>query len=111
MTQKYNNFSDLIYKSHKIFEAERIRDCILISLRDEFVENKYKLDDLDKLRIIKDAIDVPTNFIKEERSGESSRESQLSETIKTSRVLEKILTHYFTKKSLSKCKLYIPFPE
>lgn len=111
MVQKDNNFSDLIYESHKIFEAEKIRDCILTSLRDELIENKYKLDNLDKLHIIKDIIDVPIQFIKEERTGESSRESPYSEAIKTSRVLEKIPTHHFTKKSLSKCKLYIPFPD
>lgn len=108
---KDTKFSQLIDEFHKILEAEKVRDCILTSLRHEFVDNKYKLDDLDKLNIIIDAIDTPVEFIKAERKGDASKESPYSETVKTSRVLEKIPLHEFTRKSLSKCGLYIPFPE
>ncbi len=110
MEQKDKNFSQLHYEFHKLIEAEKVRDCILVSLRDELVENKYHLDNLDTLHVIKDAIDIPIEFINKERKGDI-KETSYSDIVKTSRVLEQISLHDFTRKSLVKCGMYIPFPK
>lgn len=100
-------FSALPGELLKITEAEKVRDCILVSLLDELIEPKEHLDDTDILDVVRDAIDVPTEFLKSKMEGES----QMHQTVKTSRVLEKISLHNFTKKSLSKCGMYLPFPK
>ncbi len=110
MTPKENNkFSELPDKFRKILEAEKVRDCILVSLRDELINRHEHLDNADIIDVVRDAIDVPVKFV------ESKYASQYWHTyleeVKTSRTLEQIHLHSFTKKSLSKCGMYVPFPK
>lgn len=100
-------FSALPDELQKIMEAEKVRDCILVSLLDELIESKEHLDDTDILDVVRDAVDTPEEFLKSKMEADR----QMSQTVRTSRVLEKIPLHNFTKKSLSKCGIYLPFPE
>ena len=108
--EKYK-FSELPEEFQKVAKAEKVRDCILVSLRDELIRRQEHLEYIDVLDVVRDAIDIPEKFIKAERKGEASRESPYSETVKTSRILEQMPLHDFTKKSLAKCGMYIPFPK
>ena len=105
-----HQFSELPSEFQKIVEAEKVRDCILVSLRDELIKRQEQLGYIDILDVVRDSIDVPEKYIKTERKGETSSESPLSEVVKTSRILEQMTIHNFTKKSLKKCGMYIPFP-
>jgi len=100
-------FSALPDELQKITEAEKVRDCVLVSLLDELIEPKEHLNDTDILDVVRDAVDTPKEFLKSKIEGDR----QMPQVVRTSRILEKIPLHNFTKKSLSKCGMYLPFPK
>lgn len=102
---KRSKFSTLPCEFQRIIEAEKVRDCIISSLLDELTEPEEHLKNTDIVNVVRDAVDVPVQFTKS-KLGES-----MSRTVETSRILEKIKLHDFTRKSLVKCGMYIPFPK
>lgn len=98
-------FSALPDELQKITEAGKVRDCILVSLLDELVEPKEHLNDTDILDVVRDAVDTPVEFAKSKFGGSAPQ------AVRTSRILEQIPLHNFTKKSLSRCGMYLPFPK
>lgn len=113
-SKESTKFSELPDKFNNILEAEKVRDCILVSLRGELIWREEHLKDSDILDVVRDAIDIPVRFIEAERKEDVSRPAQYLEpvrTVKTSRILEQIPLHDFTRKSLAKCGMYIPFPK
>lgn len=99
---KFSAFSDEL---QKMTEAGKVRDCILVSLLDELIEPKEHLDDTDILDVVRDAVDIPIEFAKSKFGGSAPQ------SVRTSRILEQIPLHNFTKNSLSKCGMYLPFPK
>ena len=95
-TSEISKFSELPNDFRKLLEAEKIRDCILVSLANELGEPKEQLDNTDILDVVIDAVDVPIKFVK---SYGSKYWDSYSEEVKTSRILEQIpLLHALLKR-------------